>query len=339
MSATIATRLTETLGSRHPIISAGMGGPARSELAAAVSEAGGFGLLGMVGESPEFIAREIADVRRRTAKPFGVNLVPFATDTALLADEMAACIAARVPALCFFWDVHPAIVEQAKDAGCLVLYQVGSLSDALLAQAAGADVVIVQGVEAGGHVRGHLPLAVLLPQVVETLTIPIVASGGIADGRAMAAALAMGAHGVQCGTVFLASVESYAHDYHKQRIVSALAGDTVHTDLFAIGWPPHSPVRVLKNSVTAAAEGRLWGYLPDQLTREVIGDDLGRSIYRCSTDSPLRSTTGDFEQMCLYAGESAARVRDIQPAATIIDAMMRDAIAAIRGIDVREAAK
>jgi len=99
----------------------------------------------------------------------------------------------------------------------------------------------------------------------------------------------------------------------------------VHTDLFAIGWPPHSPVRVLKNSVTAAAGDRLWGYLPDQLPREVIGEEEGRPIYRCGTDSPLRSTTGDFEQMCLYAGESAAQVGGIHPAATIIGTMMREA--------------
>lgn len=335
MSGTLTTPLTTTLGCRHPIISAGMGGPARSELAAAVSEAGGFGMLGMIGESPTAITREIAAVRGRTSKPFAVNLVPFATDPALLADEMAACIAARVPALCFFWDVHPAIVEQAKNAGCLVLYQVGSLEDAILAQSAGADVVIVQGVEAGGHVRGQLPLSVLLPQVVETLRIPVVASGGIADGRGMAAALAMGAHGVQCGTVFLASVESYAHDYHKQRVVSAQAGDTVHTDLFAIGWPPHSPVRVLKNSVTAAAGDRFWGYLPDQLPRDVVGEDEGRPVYRCGTDSPLRSTTGDFEQMCLYAGESAARVRGIHPAGTIVHTMMREAIGVIRELEAQ----
>ncbi|MFA5910663.1 MAG: nitronate monooxygenase [Vicinamibacterales bacterium] len=337
LSATIPTRLTEALGCRHPIISAGMGGPARSELAAAVSEAGGFGLLGMVGESPELIAREIADVRRRTARPFGVNLVPFATAPALLAGQLAACFDARVSTMCFFWDVHPAIVEQAKNAGCLVLYQVGSLEDAVLAQAAGADVVIVQGVEAGGHVRGRLPLSVLLPQVVDTLAVPIVASGGIADGRGLAAALESGAHGVQCGTIFLASPESFAHDYHKQRIVAAGPGDTVHTDLFAIGWPPHAPVRVLKNSVTAAAGDTLWGNHPDQLPRDVIGDDEGRPVYRCGTDSPLRSTTGDFEQMCLYAGNSSAHVTGIHPAAAIIDAMMRDATAAVRGADARAA--
>src|SRR5688572_25892263 len=251
---TLTTALTKCLNCRHPIISAGMGGPARWELAAAVSEAGGFGLLGMVREAPDLIAREIAEVRRRTAKPFGVNLIPFATDPKLLREELAVCLDARVPAMCFFWDVYPEIVAQAKKAGCLVLHQVGSLEDALLAESAGADVVILQGVEAGGHVRAHLPLNVLLSQVARKLRIPIVASGGIADGRGLVAALALGADGIQCGTAFLASTESFAHDYHKQRLIAAKAGETVHTDLFAINWPPNSPVRVLRNSVTDEAK-------------------------------------------------------------------------------------
>jgi len=321
---TLTTALTKRLNCRYPIISAGMGGPARSELAAAVSEAGGFGLLGMVRESPELIAREIAAVRQRTAKPFGVNLIPFSTDPKLLREEMAVCLDAKVPAMCFFWTVFPEIVGQAKQAGCLVLHQVGSLDDALLAEAAGADVVILQGVEAGGHVRARLPLNVLLSQVAGKLRIPIVASGGIADGRGLVAALALGADGVQCGTAFLASAESFAHDFHKQRIVAAKAGDTVHTDLFAINWPPNSPVRVLRNSVTDEAKA-LWGHHPDLLPRVVIGEEEGRPLYKFGTDSPLRSTTGDFEQMALYAGEGAALVSGVRPAAEIIATMMQEA--------------
>ena len=321
---TLPTPLTERLGCRYPIISAGMGGPARAELAAAVSEAGGFGLLGMVREAPALIESEIAEVRRRTARPFGVNLIPFATDPALLQDELAICFNARVPAMCFFWDVFPEIVEQAKRTGCLVLHQVGSLEDALLAESAGADVVIVQGVEAGGHVKGSLPLSVLLPRVRDRLRIPVAASGGIVDGRGLAAALALGADGVHCGTVFLASTESFAHDYHKQRIVDAGLDDTVHTDLFAINWPPNSPVRVLKNSVTAEAS-QLWGHHPDRLPREVIGEDSGRPLYKFSTDSPLRSTTGDLERMALFAGQGAGLIGGIRPAAEVLQTMMREA--------------
>jgi nitronate monooxygenase len=324
MTARLSTALTERLNVRYPIISAGMGGPARSELAAAVSEAGGFGLLGMVREAPDLIAREIGEVRRRTSRPFGVNLIPFATDPKLLREELAVCLDAQVPAMCFFWDVYPDIVGQAKNAGCLVLHQVGSLEDALLAESAGADVVILQGVEAGGHVRARLPLNTLLSQVAGKLRVPIVASGGIANGRGLVAALALGADGVQCGTAFLASQESFAHDFHKQRIVAARAGETVHTDLFAINWPPNSPVRVLRNSVTDEAK-TLWGHHPDKLPRVVIGDEEGRPLYKFGTDSPLRSTTGDLEQMALYAGEGAALVSGVRPAAEIIASIMQEA--------------
>jgi nitronate monooxygenase len=272
------TELTRLLGCRQPIISAGMGGPARSELAAAVSEAGGFGLLGMVRESPDLIEREIVAVRAATHHPFGVNLIPAATEPSLFAAELDVCIAARVPALCFFWDIMPEAIKRAKNAGAIVLYQVGSLEDALAAEQAGADAVIVQGIEAGGHVRGRTGILTLLPEVARHLRVPLAASGGFATGGGLIAALALGASGVHCGTVFLPTHESFAHDYHKERICQARAGDTVHTDLFAINWPPHSPVRVLANSVTDEAQGRLFGYHPDQLPREVIANEDGRPL-------------------------------------------------------------
>jgi len=285
----------------------------------------------MVREAPSLIAHEIAEVRRRTSKAFGVNLIPFATEPKLLREELAVCLDAHIPAMCFFWDVYPDIVSQAKAAGCIVLHQVGSLDDALRAEAAGADVVILQGVEAGGHVRSQLPLSVLLAEAAGKLSIPVVASGGIADGRGLLAALALGADGIQCGTVFLASTESFAHDYHKQRIIAAKPGDTVHTDLFAINWPPDCPVRVLKNGVTDEADA-LWGHHPGQLPRVVIGDEEGRPLYKFGTDSPLRSTGGDLEKMALYAGEGAALVSAVRPAAEIIGSLMRDATETLQRI-------
>lgn len=332
---TIASKLTEVLGCRHPILCAGMGGPARAELAAAVCEAGGFGMLGMVRESPELIAAEIAALRRRTTRPFAVNLIPAGTRPELLRAELAACLAAKVPALCFFWDVRADLIAEAKAEGCRVLYQVGSPEDAFAAQAAGADVIIAQGVEAGGHVRGTLPLAVLLGALAGKLKVPLVATGGIATGRDVAAALCQGADGVQCGTAFLVATESFAHDYHKQRIVAAKAGDTVHTDLFAINWPPNSPVRVLRNSVVEAAGGKLWGYHPDRLPREVIAEDNGQPMLKFDTNSPLRTTTGNLEAMALYAGEGAAQITAIRPAREILDDLMRDAAAALCGLAAR----
>jgi nitronate monooxygenase len=333
----LKTRLTEKLGCRYPIISAGMGGPSRSELAAAVSEAGGFGLLGMVREPPALIEKEIAAVRARTDRPFGVNVIPASTDPKLLDEQLEVCFAAKVPAMCFFWSVMPGVVAPAREADCLVLYQVGSVADAIEAERAGADIVIVQGVEAGGHVRGKLPLSVLLPEVAAAIKLPIAASGGIVTGADMIAAMAVGADGVHCGTVFLPTPESFAHDFHKRRILDAKSGDTVHTDLFALNWPPNSPVRVLRNSLTEAVGHKLWGHHPDKLPREPIGEDAGQPILKFSTHSPLRTTTGDLEKMPPFAGEGAGRVNKARSAAQVIADMMAEAEASLDRLEAMRA--
>ncbi|CAB3708804.1 NAD(P)H-dependent flavin oxidoreductase [Paraburkholderia rhynchosiae] len=326
--ARFETALTRLLGCRHPIISAGMGGPARAELVSAVSNAGGFGLLGMVREPPDVIEREIAAVRAATDRPFGVNLIPAGTEPRLLAAELDVCLSAHVPAMCFFWDVFPEVVARAKNAGAIVLYQVGSLQDAIAAEKAGADVVIAQGIEAGGHVRGRTGILTLLPEIARCLHVPVVASGGFATGGGLIAALALGASGIHCGTVFLPTHESFAHDYHKQRIVEAQAGDTVHTDVYAINWPPGAPVRVLANSVTREAGDHLFGNNPYLLPREVIAQEPDYPIYKFSTNSPLRTTTGDLEKMALFAGESSALVDKRTSAAEVIDRLLNEAIEA-----------
>lgn len=292
-----------------------MGGVARAELAAAVCEAGGYGFLGMVREPPQLIAREIDAVRARTDKPFGVNLIPATTGPDLLAEQLAVCFDKGVHALCFFWDVDAGAVAQAKAAGCRVLYQVGSVEDARAAEAAGADAIIAQGFEAGGHVRGGITSLVLLPQVVAAVSLPVVASGGFSSGEGLVAALALGAQGIHCGTAFLATEESFAHDYHKQRVVAAGSGETVHTDAFAINWPPASPVRVIGNSVTASLGPLFYGYKPEDFARQEVARDDGRPLYRFSTDSPLRTTTGDLEALALYAGQVVGAVDRVVPAA------------------------
>ncbi len=149
------------------------------------------------------------------------------------------------------------------------------------------------------------------------------------DGADLVAALAQGAAGIHCGTAFLATPESFAHDYHKKRLVEAKSGDTIHTDLFAINWPKNSPVRVLKNSLTEAAGEKLWGYDPVQLPREVIGEEEGSPVHKFDTNSPLRNMTGDFEKMALYAGEGVGRVTGIRPAAEVIERIMREANATL----------
>lgn len=321
----LKTPVCRLLGCDYPVVSAGMGGVARSELVSAVLAAGGYGLLGMVRETPELIRREIAAVRERTDRQFGVNLIPFGTDPALLEDELAACFEAKVHALCFFWDVRPDLVARAHAAGCKVLYQVGRLSDAIAAEAAGADVIICQGVEAGGHVHGDVSSLVLLPQVALAVQVPVLASGGFATGGGLVAAFALGAQGIHCGTAFLATNESYAHDFHKQRIVEATSEQTVHSEVFAINWPPRSPVRTLRNSATEAYRDRLWGHGPDDFPREVIGREGERSIFRYSTDSPLRNMTGDFEAMAPFAGQSCGLIEDVCPAGERLRRIVWDA--------------
>ena len=302
------TPVCDLLCCHEPIVLAGMGGVARSELVAAVTHAGGFGFLGMVRESPDLIRSEVAAVRARTSRPFGVNLIPAATKPARLDAELAACIEARVHAVAFFWDLAPDVVARLRDEGILVVCQVGSVEEALAAQAAGADVLITQGLEAGGHVRGGLARDVLLRDVLAAVERPVLAAGGITDGRDLAAVLRMGAQGGVVGTAFLATEESFAHGYHKRRIVEA-DGATVHTDAFHINWPQGAYVRVLPNSVTRGERGD-----PHATERQVIGADGERPIYLFSTDSPLRSMTGDFEAMALYAGTGAGRIHDVPTA-------------------------
>ncbi len=329
----LRTRVTDLLGCDVPIVQAGMGGPARSELCAAVSGAGAYGCRGMVREAGELIRDEIAAVRERTDRPFGVNLIPFGTHPALLEEELAACFEARVHSMVFFWEIRPDLVPRAHDAGCRVLYQVGRLADALLAEKAGADAIICQGVEAGGHVHGTTSSLVLLPQMTAAVRVPVLGSGGFGSGRSLVAALALGAEGIHCGTVFLATNESYAHDFHKRRIVEATSEDTVHSDVFAINWPPRSPVRTLKNSVTELFADDLMGHDPDEFPREAVAQEAGRPVYRFSTESPLRGMTGDLEALALYAGQACGAVDRIRPAAEVVREMVDEAQEVLGRID------
>lgn len=311
-------RLCTLLECRYPILQAGMGGVARSELVAAVAEAGGYGSLGMVRERPDLIAAEIDAVRDRTDRPFSVNVIPAATDRHLLDEQLAVCFEKRIHGISLFWDVDQTVVERVKSRGVRVIHQVGSVVQAEAAVSAGADVIVAQGFEAGGHVHGGVTSLALLPRVVEAVDVPVVASGGFATGESLVAAWALGAVGIQCGTAFVATHESFAHDYHKQRVAAATEQDTVHTEIFAINWPPHSPVRVLKNSVTQEQAASN----PRALRAEPIAMEDGRPIFRTSTDSPLRSTTGDLEPLALYAGQVAGQLDALVTVRQRIDAIV-----------------
>jgi nitronate monooxygenase len=312
----------DLLGCTYPIVLAGMGGVARLELIAAVTKAGGFGFLGMVRAPVTLIRSEVEALHARNVQRFGVNLTPAATDRALLDAQVLACIEFGVPVVGLFWDVPLPLVQRLRDAEIIVVCQVGSLAEARAVEHAGAKVLIVHGVEAGSHVRGDTPLHELLPEIAEQTDVPVLAAGGLTDGTDLAMVLSLGAEGGVFGTALIVTPQSFAHDYHKQRLVDADGEETVLTDAFHVNWPRGATARVLANSVTRGERGD-----PFSEARTVIGYKVGCPIYLFSTDSPLRSMTGDFEAMALYAGKRVGRVTAIAGATDRVRAIAAEAIA------------
>ena len=321
MHVALHTPLIDILGCDYPILLAGMGGVSRHELAAAVSNAGGFGSLGMVRESPALIKQEVEAYRSLSERSFSVNLIPAATDKALLKAQIDLCIELKIPAVTLFWDIFPDVINAFSEAGITVLHQVGSQRDADKALRAGVNILIAQGRGAGGHVRGEDSLFALLPDIVSMSNVPVVASGGITSGEGLVASLALGAQGVCCGTLFLATDESNAHQLHKTRIVEAKPGETLHTYRFFKNWPMAAAVRVLPNGVTRGD----FDHLRNASENTIIAEQDGQPISLFSTDSPLKGASGDLNAMAIYAGESSASIKDITGAADRVERLIVEA--------------
>jgi nitronate monooxygenase len=233
----LTTRFTELVGCSVPIQQAGMAGLSPPRLAAAVAEAGGLGTASVYGATPADIAALLDTVRAQTAGAFGANFIMRFVDPAL-AHESIAVAADRANVVEFFYsDPDAALVEIVHAGGALACWQVGSREEAVAAAAAGCDIIVAQGIEAGGHVRGQIGLLALLTEVLEAVDVPVLAAGGIGTGRAMAAALAAGADGVRVGTRFVAAEEAGAHPAYVQALIAAEAQDTAYTDVFSVGWP------------------------------------------------------------------------------------------------------
>lgn len=284
-----------------------MGGFTSPELPVAVAEAGALGMIGAVMVPPEALAQLLDTIADLTEKPVGVNfLMPF------LDRECVAVAAAKAPLVEFFYDEPDrSLVDAVHAGGALAAWQVGSEREARAAADAGCDLIVAQGVEAGGHVRGQSGLLPLLDRVLEAVQTPVVASGGIGTARAMAAALSAGADAVRVGTRFVAAAESPAHPEYVQALLAADAEDTVLTEAFSAMWPD-APHRVLRSSVEAAQvfEGEVVGEM--QMGEERM------AIPRWGAPSPSRETTGKIEAMALYAGQSVSAVRQVVPAAEIV---------------------
>jgi len=303
----LSTPFTTLVGCSVPVQQAGMGGVATPELAAAVADAGGLGMLGGVRLSASFLASALDRLHAQTRGPFGVNfLMPF-LDRACL--EIAAT-RTRVVEF-FFGDPDAALIHIVHAGGALAAWQVGSPDEARAAIAAGCDFIVAQGVEAGGHVRGRIGLLSLLDEVLPVSPVPVVAAGGIGTARGMAAALAAGAAAVRVGTRFVAAVEAAAHPQYQEALIQARPEDTVLTEAFSANWP-HAPHRVLRSCV-AAAEA-----LPEGVVAHTESAGQKVPITRFMTPAPLRKTTGAIDAMALYAGESVGAVQRVQPAAEIV---------------------
>ncbi|GAB2293735.1 hypothetical protein Dimus_027947 [Dionaea muscipula] len=316
------------LGLDYGIVQAPLGpdisGP---ELVAAVADAGGLGLLRAPDwECPEYLRGLIKRTRSLTHKPFGVGVVlAFPHD-----ENLTAILDEKVAFLQLSWgEVPQELVNRAHDAGVKVIPQVGSVEEAKKAMAVGVDAIIVQGHEAGGHVIGQDALTSLVPRVVDLVgdrDIPIIAAGGIVDGRGYVAALALGARGVCVGTRFVATEESYAHPVYKKLLVEG--EDTEYTDIFGRGRWPGAPQRVLLTAFFSEWKS----LLPDdenETNQPIIGHTaihgMEKEIRRFAGTVPNRTAKGDIESMALYAGQSVGLIKEILSAGEVVRTLVEEA--------------
>jgi len=312
---TLNTPLCAMLGIEHPILLAGMGGVSYAPLAAAVSNAGGYGVLGMAGTTPDFIRDQMQEVRALTDKPFGVDLLAATPDALTAAVEVI--IAGGASSFIAGLGVPLPIIERLKGAGLKVMVVCGAVKHAVKAQAAGCDAVICQGGEGGGHTGlvGTLPL---VAQAVDAVDIPVVAAGGLHDGRGLAAALALGAQGVWMGTRFIASTEAHAGDLYRQAVLEAADEDTIRTRSYS-----GKPMRVRKNAWVDDWESRPADILPfpGQAMVSIQAGALG------GIGGQVEGL--DADKSCFAMGQSAGGIHEVLPAGEIVARIMSEAEATI----------
>jgi len=312
---TLHTPLCDLLGVKHPIMLAGMGGVSYAELAAAVSNAGGYGVLGMAGRGPDFIREQMRAVKKLTDKPFGVDLLAASPDSLLasvdvIIEEGASAFVAGL-------GVPMPILEKLKTAGLKVMVVCGAVKHAVKAEQAGCDAVICQGGEGGGH-TGLVGTMPLVAQTVERVKVPVVAAGGLYDGRGLAAALCLGATGVWMGTRFIASKEAHAGELYRDVILEASDEDTVRTRSYS-----GKPMRVKKN---------LW--VEDWERRADEIQPCPQPAMLSSREGVMGGIGGQVEGLdpagsAFAMGQSAGGIHDVLPAGEIVARILAEADAAL----------
>ncbi|MDZ4738800.1 MAG: nitronate monooxygenase [Alphaproteobacteria bacterium] len=313
---TVHTPICDMFGVKYPIFLAGMGGVSYAGLCAAVSEAGGFGTLGMAGRTPDEIRSEMRKVRQLTKKPFGVDLLAAVPESL----EKTADIIIEEGAAAFIsgLGVPPRhLVDRFHAAGLKVMNVCGTVRHAKAGEDGGLDAVVAQGTEAGGH-TGKIAGMALIPQIVDAVRVPVLAAGAIVDGRGLAAALALGAQGVWMGTRFIASTEAHAGDLYKQAVVDAGDEDTIITRAYS-----GKPMRVYKNDYVADWERRPQDIKPFPMqamhsVQEGVMGGIGGQIEGL-----------DRNRSAFAIGQGAGAIHKTQTSAEIIQSIMRDADAII----------
>lgn len=306
----LETAFTRLVGCSTPIQLSGMGNINGPELAAAVSEAGALGQITIAGVTPEVAEARLTRVEELTSSPYGVNLIIPYLDKAIV--TMAA---RRARVVDFFWGEPDAdLVAEVHEGGALASWQVGSVGEAIAAEQAGCDFVIAQGIEAGGHLRGRLSLLPLLSGVLNAVTIPVLAAGGIGSAQSFAAVLSAGAAGARVGTRFIAAAESNAHPVYIQALIAARAEDVVSTTRFEVDCPWCPSVHNVLRSALEAAEA-----LPDRPLAEVVIAGKSYPIFPFQgLPVPSKDIIGRVDAMACYAGQSVGDVRRVQPAGEIV---------------------
>lgn len=338
------TRVTLALGMTHPVFSAGMARVSQAALVAAVSEAGGMGCLGGVSYMPAALGEEIRAIRARTSRPFAVNLLTSGLGDALTEEDRAgmaeawqgldaaereklrgieplltpgaaeaqlAVVLEEAPAVAVLtFGTPPEIVGALHGRGIKVMALCGSVGRAVEAEAAGADFVVAQGTEGGGH-TGHVGTLALVPAVVDAVRVPVIAAGGIVDGRGLAAALCLGAEAAWCGTRFIASVEAYGHEAYKHRVVEAAARDTTLTRAYS-----GKPMRAFRNRWT------------EQRTGEAAAFPRQYAVAGARVETGYQD--GDLEEGMMPVGQGVGLVHEILPAGEIVRAMAKEAAGILR---------
>ena len=316
----IHTRICDLLGISHPIVLGGMGTATTAPLVAAVSNAGGFGTLGTSAFDAATLDKEIAAILERTEKPFGVNHLLFQ-----IRDDMFRVTLQAKPAVAAFaWARKDQnlreFFDRAHDAGCKVMYMAGEVPEALRAAEAGADVLVAQGTEAGGHVvwMASLPLVPMMVKAVAPL--PVLAAGGIAEGRGLAAALALGAEGVLLGTRFMATPEAPIHPNYKQAIVKSDGHDTVLTEIPDLAservWPG-AMSRAKRNAFIDRWAGREWALRQN-------ASDVGKQV-------AAARAAGDVDNAPLSFGQDAGLIDSIKSVKEVVQDIIAEAEEIVKG--------